>query len=165
VDALLIAVSAREPQRAYLAALFAIVGSVAGSLALFAIARKGGEVFLARYIERGTGKWLHAWFTRYGLATVFIPAVSPFPLPMKIPVFCAGALEVGWAPFTGVLVAARTIRYIALAYLAQRYGSATLSFLKMHWGAVLAAALSLAVATILVLRLAQKDAAIARGIR
>lgn len=165
VDALLVAVSAREPRLAYLSAVFAILGSLIGSLVLFAIARKGGEVFLERRIQRGTGKRLHAWFTRYGLATVFIPAVSPFPLPMKIPVFCAGALEVGWPSFTGVVLTARAIRYFALAYLAQRFGSETLSFLKSHWGAVLAIAISLATAAILVLRIVQKQTAVASGIR
>jgi membrane protein YqaA with SNARE-associated domain len=156
VDALLITVSAREPRLAYFSALLAIAGSLIGSVILFAIARKGGEVFLARHIERGVGRYLHAWFQRYGLATVFVPALSPLPMPMKIPVFCSGALGVRWTSFLGVILVARAIRYFALAYLAQQYGSATLTFLKAHWAAVLAFAVSLAAAAIIVLRLTQR---------
>jgi membrane protein YqaA with SNARE-associated domain len=132
-----------------------------GSIFLFGIARKGGEVFLARHIAKGTGKRLHVWFERYGLATVFIPAVSPLPMPMKVPVFCSGALGVSWAAFLGTIICARIIRYFALAYLAQRYGSETLVFLKHHWGAVLALALSLSAATIIIIRLASKRRVIA----
>ncbi len=156
VDALLIAVSAKEPHLAYQSALLAIAGSLAGSLILFGIARKGGELFLTGRVQKGLGRYLHAWFQRYGLATVFVPAMSPLPLPLKIPVFCAGALGVRWTSFIGVVIVARSIRYFALAYLAQRYGSTTLTFLKTHWGAVTAVAISLAAAILVILRLSQR---------
>ncbi len=104
VDALLIAFAVDDPGQAYLAAVCAILGSVAGSLILFAIARKGGEVLLSKHISSRTGARLHLWFQRYGLVTVFIPALSPLPMPMKIPVFCAGALQVRPAYFIAVVV-------------------------------------------------------------
>lgn len=157
VDALLITIAANRPALAYVAALCAIFGSLIGSVILFAIARKGGAVFLARYTSRGLGKRLHAWFERYGLVTIFIPAVSPLPMPMKVPVFCSGALGVHWAAFVGTLLAARVIRYFALAYLAQRYGSETLVFLEHHWGAILAFAVSLSAAVVIILRLVRKE--------
>ncbi|MCU1295212.1 MAG: rane protein [Bryobacterales bacterium] len=156
VDALLITIATTRPALGYISAVCAIAGSILGSIVLFAIARKGGQVFLARYTSKGTGRRLHAWFERYGLATVFVPAVSPLPMPMKIPVFCSGAMGVHWAAFIGTVIAARTIRYFALAYLAERYGTGTLTFLKYHWGAVLAFAISLAAAAVIVLRLLQK---------
>jgi membrane protein DedA with SNARE-associated domain len=76
---------------------------------------------------------------------------------MKIPVFCAGALEVSWGGFLSVVTVARVIRYFALAYLARKYGHSTLGFLKAHWAAVLMMALSLAVAAVLALRLIRKQ--------
>ncbi|MBV9264771.1 MAG: VTT domain-containing protein [Acidobacteriaceae bacterium] len=142
---------------AFLAAACAIAGSLIGSSILFGIARKGGEVFLQKYIAHGTGKRLHAWFERYGLITVFVPAVSPLPMPMKIPVFCAGALEVSWTAFLAVISAARAIRYFALAWLAQKYGHQTLRFLEHHWISVLLIALSLAIATIILLRIVRRE--------
>ena len=157
VDALLITISANTPGLAYPAALCAIAGSLIGSCILFGIARKGGQVFLEKYITGGSGKRLHAWFEQYGLITVFVPAVSPLPMPMKIPVFCAGALEVSWSAFLSVVATARVIRYFALAYLARKYGHYTLEFLKAHWAAVLMMALSLAIAAVVALRLIRRQ--------
>lgn len=159
VDALLIAIAANKPQQAYLAACFAVVGSLAGSLFLFFIARKGGEVLLMKHVASSTGARLHLWFQRYGLVTVFIPAVSVFPLPMKIPVFCAGALQVRWGYFTIVVLTARAIRYAALAYLGRTYGHQAFAYLKAHgWQAGLGA-LALALAVAIALRMFQRHEA------
>jgi membrane protein YqaA with SNARE-associated domain len=152
VDALLIAVSTVEPEHAYLAALCAIAGSLVGSYILFAIAREGGHVMLANHTSHGVGLKLRNWFERYGLLTVFLPAVSPIPMPMKIPVFCAGALEVRPRSFVAVVALARVIRYFALAYLGQRYGRYTVAFLKTHWLAVMVVVFALCGMAIALLR-------------
>lgn len=159
VDALVIAIATSDPTQAYLAAAFAIAGSLAGSLILFAIARKGGEVLLTKHISGRRGARLHLWFQRYGLITVFIPAISPLPLPMKIPVFCAGALQVRISYFSAVVLSARVIRYFALAYLAQHYGHRTFQFLLSHGLLVAAIAIALAIAAIVGLRLYQRHEA------
>lgn len=155
-DALLIAFAVEDPSQAYIGAAATTLGSLAGSLILFGIARKGGEVLLLKHISNRTGRRLHLWFQRYGLATVFIPAVSPLPLPMKIPVFCAGALQVRVGYFIAVVVAARFIRYFGLAYLGLHYGHQTFDFLTTHWGLVGVLALVLAVITVAGLRLVQR---------
>ena len=163
VDALLIAFAVSDPRQAYLAALGAIFGSLAGSLILFAIARKGGEVLLSKHISSRTGARLHLWFQRYGLATVFIPALSPLPMPMKIPVFCAGALQVRPVYFIAVVLLARTIRYFALAYLGLHYGHRTFEFLVSHGGLAAAVAVGLAILSIAGLRLVQRHE-VAKGL-
>ncbi len=152
VDALLIYISTVSPRQAYPAAACAVVGSLIGSLFLFLLARKGGHVMLAKYTESGRGKQLRHWFERYGLLTVFVPALSPVPMPMKIPVFCAAVLEVRTAYFLSVILLARLIRYFALAYLGQRYGQQTLPFLKTHWGYVLLIVVLLCGASLILLR-------------
>jgi membrane protein YqaA with SNARE-associated domain len=152
VDALLIAIATRDPAQAYVAAVCAVLGSLAGSLFLFAIARKGGEILLTKHIARRRGARLHAWFQRYGLVTVFVPALSPLPMPMKVPVFCAGALQVRWSYFVSVVLAARMIRYFGLAYLGKHYGHQTFRFLISHLPFVIAIAVALALLTFLVLQ-------------
>jgi len=156
VDALLIAVSSQSAEHAYLAAAFALLGSLIGSTVLFFLARKGGDAFLHKQISSGPGKRLHFWFQQYGLITVFVPAISPIPLPMKIPVFCAGALQVRFEYFLLVLAIARAIRYFAYAYLAVHYGSQTILFVKTHGWQLGGAALILALISMLSLRLLQK---------
>jgi membrane protein YqaA with SNARE-associated domain len=156
VDTLLIAIAINQPHVAYIAAIWAVLGSLAGSLILFGIARKGGEVLLAKHISTRRGKRLHTWFERFGLVTVFIPALSPLPMPMKVPVFCAGALEVRWSYFSGVVLAARLIRYFALAYLGLHYGQEAFRFLASHILAVAAIAIGLAIVAIVVLQIVHR---------
>jgi membrane protein YqaA with SNARE-associated domain len=156
VDALLIAVSTQSPDSAYLAATFAVLGSLLGSTFLFVLARKGGDVFLHKQIATKPGKHLHFWFQRYGLITVFVPALSPIPLPMKIPVFCAGALRVRFEYFALVLLTARAIRYYGLAYLATHYGEQTIAYVEAHGWELGGAALLIAAGAMLALRLLQK---------
>ena len=156
VDLLLITVAINTPKLAFLAALYAILGSLAGSLVLFGIARKGGEAFLAKQLATRRGKRLHLWFEQYGLVTVFIPALSPVPMPMKIPVFCAGALEVHWSYFIGVVAAARAIRYLGLAYLGMRYGAATFLWIQKHLLEIGIVILILAAGIIVTLRLVRR---------
>ncbi|MGH9608742.1 MAG: YqaA family protein [Bryobacteraceae bacterium] len=153
MDLLLVTYSADHPANAWFAAVCAIVGSVAGSAFLFGIARKGGQVFLSKYIATGTGKRLHAWFEEYGLITVFVPAISLLPLPLKVPVFCAGALEVRWVSFLSVILAARAIRYFALAALGREFGRSTFAFLASHLLVVFGIAVGLGVVAVVVLRL------------
>jgi membrane protein YqaA with SNARE-associated domain len=157
VDALLIAVATLEPTQAYISAICAVAGSLIGSLILFSIARKGGHMLLAKHTSHGTGLRLRNWFERYGLLTVFIPALSPLPMPLKIPVFCAGALEVRTRSFVTVILLARVIRYFALALLGQRYGRYTFTFLKAHWIAVVAILLVLSGATVGLLRFVNRN--------
>jgi membrane protein YqaA with SNARE-associated domain len=152
VDALLITVATRDPGQAYVGAVCAIAGSLAGSLILFAIARKGGEVLLLKHVSSRRGARLHAWFQRYGLVTVFLPALSPIPMPMKVPVFCAGALQVRWSYFISVVLSARAIRYFALAYLGRHYGRQTVVFLLAHVRLVIAIAVALGVLAVLILQ-------------
>jgi membrane protein YqaA with SNARE-associated domain len=159
VDALLIYIATNQPVLAYLAALLAIAGSLIGSLILFFLARKGGEVLLAKHVSTGRGARLHLWFQRYGLITVFIPALSPLPLPMKIPVFCAGALQVRIAYFVTVVVSARTIRYLALAYLGRNYGTQAWELVRKHGWQIGLVALAIAAAVSLSLRLFQRHEA------
>lgn len=156
MDALLIAIGTQTPDKAYQAATLAMAGSVLGCGLLFFLARKGGDVFLQKHISSGPGKRLHRWFQQYGLITVFVPALSPIPLPLKVPVFCAGALQVRIEYFVLVLLLARSIRYFGLAYLAIHFGSRTFDYVRNHGWQLGVAALLVSVISMVLLRLFQK---------
>lgn len=156
VDALVITYASLHPGYAYLGAGCAIAGSLAGSLILFYIARKGGEALLAKHVSRGFGARLHRWFYRYGLITVFVPALSPIPLPMKVPVFCAGALRVRVAYFVAVILSARAVRYFALAYFGMKYGESTFTYITSHGTLFGSIAAGLAIAVAIGIRIVQK---------
>ncbi len=151
VDALVVYLAYRNHDAALLGAALAVAGSLIGSFFLYFLARKGGDRFLARYTASGKGAALHSWFKEYGMLTVFVPAVLPIPLPMKIPVLCAGALGVSPLTFALTLIVARTIRYFGLAWMGTQLGPDTIPFLKHHvWQMLLLAVLLFAVLYFLV---------------
>src|SRR5688572_7535548 len=80
VDALLLVVAARRPDLAWLAAGAAIIGSIIGTWLLYTLARKGGQAYLEKHALHRRGRLLQEWFRRYGLVTVFVPALLPIPL-------------------------------------------------------------------------------------
>jgi membrane protein YqaA with SNARE-associated domain len=141
VDALIVLIAVTNHEQAYLAAGAAIAGSLIGSLILFLIARKGGEEYHRRHTSSPRGAKLRAWFHEYGLLTVFVPAFVPIiPLPLKIFIISAGALEESPITFSIVLLAARIPRYVFLAWLGSRLGADTIPYLRQHiWGLVLLA--------------------------
>ncbi|MDQ6734053.1 MAG: hypothetical protein M3Z35_08050, partial [Nitrospirota bacterium] len=87
------------------------------------------------------------------------PAISPLPLPMKVPVFCAGALDVRIGYFVFIVLTARVIRYSALAYLGRHYGHLTAQYLLKHGVLIGTGALALAVIVAVGLRLYQRQRA------
>lgn len=134
VDALLVVIAIVSRSQAYMSAAAAVIGSLVGSLILFLIARKGGEEYHRRHTSSPRGAKLRAWFHEYGLLTVFVPAVVPIiPLPLKIFIISAGALEESPVKFALVMLAARAPRYFFLAWLGSRLGSDTLPYLERHW--------------------------------
>ena len=124
--------ASQRPEDAYLAAALAVIGSLIGSTILFLLARKGGEMYLDRHTVSARGKRWRRWFQHYGLITVFIPGLIPFPLPLKIAVVCAGALGIPLRAFLVVLAAARIPRYFAIAYLGRKLGEESLTYLTTH---------------------------------
>jgi membrane protein YqaA with SNARE-associated domain len=147
-DYWLLTVAVDAPQRAYFTALMAVIGSSIGSIALFLAARHGRKLFSKGEPTSIRGQKFQQWFNRYGLLTVFVPAVTPIvPLPLKVFVVSAGALHTRISRFLAVLLAARIIRYFGEAYLGVQLGKDVEPFLRRNvWplgGAVLALALGL----------------------
>ena len=155
VDALLITLAVIDPRLAYVSAALAIAGSAAGCLILFYLARKGGQLYLEGHSHLPRAQKFRDWFLRYGLVTVFIPALLPVPpLPTKVFVMTAGALGVRAAAFALVVLAARALRYTGLAYLGSQLGEHSMGWLGSHAFALSALAAGLFVFLLLLLKLA-----------
>jgi membrane protein YqaA with SNARE-associated domain len=139
LDAYLIFLAVKEPVNAYWFASIAVAGSTIGNVALFLIARRGGRRFMER-TEPGRGERFRKWFQRFGLVTVFVPALIPVPMPLKFFVISAGALRTRFLPFLTVILLARLPRYFGEAWLGIRLGRDSTAFLKQHvWHFVVAA--------------------------
>ncbi|MEO8051548.1 MAG: VTT domain-containing protein [Acidobacteriota bacterium] len=158
-DFLLLFITAARPRDAVLTAALAVVGSLAGSMFFYEVVRRGGEKFLTRHTVSGRGQRFRAWFLRYGMITVFIPAFLPIPiLPFKAFAAFAAALGVTRKRFLLVLFAARLPRYAALAYLGATLGEHSGTWLREHGWYLLALGVMLAVALGLMVRRAGREA-------
>jgi membrane protein YqaA with SNARE-associated domain len=123
-DWLLVGMAIARPHDAALCAAMAVLGSLIGTAAFFDVMRRGGEKVLAKYTSSERGAKFRMWFQRYGLVTVFVPALVPLPfLPFKAFAACAGALGVNRWRFLGVLAVGRILRYSGLAYLGVKLGT------------------------------------------
>ena len=80
----------------------------------------------------GKGAKFRGWFKRYGLITVFIPALMPIPMPLKLFVISAGVTGTSMTQFVSVILAARILRYFGAAWLGVTLGRESATFLKIH---------------------------------
>ena len=160
LDVLLIGIAIQAPDRAYLAAAMAVLGSLAGNLVLFLAAAHGSRRLVRSLQNPGRSQRFRQWFQRYGLITVFIPAAIPLlPLPLKIFVISAGVLHASPGRVAAVILCARLLRYFTDAYLGVRLGSGAQAFLTHNKWTLAAIALGLAVALMLAVRRATRDSA------
>jgi membrane protein YqaA with SNARE-associated domain len=133
VDALVVLTAVTNPTLAYFTAALCVAGSAIGSMILFSLARKGGELYLERHASTPGALRFREWFTTYGLVTVFIPTLIPIPgLPMKIFVLSAGALGVSPGTFLLTVLAGRIPRYFALAALGCALGEDSMGWVAAH---------------------------------
>ena len=84
------------------------------------------------------------WFRRYGIVTVFVPALVPIPLPLKLFVISAGVLGTSLTEFVVVVLVARVLRYFGEAWLGIRLGQESSKFITSHGVDFLAGAVLLA---------------------
>jgi uncharacterized membrane protein YdjX (TVP38/TMEM64 family) len=157
-DYLVLFLAWTHPQSAWLSAALATAGALAGSLGLFWMARKGGERYLEQKARGPRAMKFRGWFQRYGLVTVFIPALVPvIPLPMKAFVILAGALGVRPLVFLAVMAAGKIPRFFFFAWLGKSLGEHSAQWLKDHRWHFLLAALLLAAVLFLLVRLSGRQ--------
>jgi membrane protein YqaA with SNARE-associated domain len=131
-DLLVIIMVTHHKERLLYYTLMATLGSVAGCLALYYVARRGGEAFIrkrfnARHVESGL-----KLFQKYGLLVVIVPALLPPPAPFKIFILLAGVAAIPVWQFTTAIFIARFIRYGGEGLLAVFYGERAAVFLEAH---------------------------------
>ena len=112
--------------------LFAAAGSVIGCMLLYAIMRRGGQAVLRRRFRAEHIERVERAYARYGFLTLAVPALLPPPMPFKIFVATAGALEYPRWRFVLTIMIARSLRYYIEGVLAVFYGRLVLRFLREY---------------------------------
>ena len=156
LDFLVILLSAKEPTLAPAWVALAVVGSSAGNLVLFYIARKSGERLMKVEAPESQRARFRKWFNRYGLVTVFIPALIPIPMPMKFFVVCSGAVRIGPHYFLLTVLLARILRYGGESYLGVQMGEHSARYLSDHARELAFIAVALFVGLYLLIRVSDR---------
>lgn len=128
-DTLVIRLSAQRPARMPYYCAMAALGSLAGCIWIYLLAKKGGEAYFHRH--RGSHK-VKGWVQNHAFLSVFIPGILPPPFPFKVFVLAEGVFQVPLKTFVLALLMGRGLRYFIEGALAVRYGDAVLLFLTAH---------------------------------
>ena len=120
----------KYPTAAFYFPLFAATGSVLGCFLLYSIVRRGGQAVLRKRFNLENIKRVEKAYERFGFLAIGIPAVLPPPLPFKIFVATAGALEYPRWKFLLTVMIARSLRYYVEGILAVYYGRRVLLFIR-----------------------------------
>src|SRR5512145_149750 len=120
----------KYPTAAFYFPLFAAAGSVLGCNLLYTIVRRGGQAVLRKRFKLHSIKRVERAYERFGFLAIGIPAILPPPLPFKIFVATAGALEYPRWKFLLTVMIARSFRYYVEGILAVFYGRRVLLFMK-----------------------------------
>ena len=129
-DYLVVARCYAHPRAVFIFPLFAAIGSVLGCLLLYTIIRRGGQTVLRRRFRADHIQRVEAAYARFGILALAIPALLPPPMPFKIFVATAGAMEFPRQRFLITILVARSLRYYVEGTLAVFYGERVLRFLK-----------------------------------
>src|SRR5919199_4815335 len=131
-DYLVVGRCARQPSAVFFFPLFAAVGSVLGCLLLYTIMRRGGQAVLRRRFRADHIERVERAYARFGLLALAVPALLPPPMPFKIFVATAGALEYPRWRFLLTVMIARSVRYVVEGALAVFYGEQVLDFMRAN---------------------------------
>lgn len=135
-DYLVVMRCAKQPSAVFYFPLFAALGSVIGCLLLYSILRSGGQALLRRRFRADHIERVERAYARWGFMALAVPALLPPPMPFKIFVATAGALEYPRWRFMITVMIARSVRYFVEGTLAVFYGERVLGWIKEN-GALL----------------------------
>jgi membrane protein YqaA with SNARE-associated domain len=127
-DYLVVARCYTHPRAVFFFPMFAAVGSVLGCLLLYTILSRGGRAVLYRRFNPEHIKRVERAYARFGILALALPALMPPPMPFKIFVATAGALQFPRRKFLLTIFLARAFRYYAEGTLAVFYGERVLRF-------------------------------------
>src|SRR5918999_6458653 len=129
-DYLVVARCYSDPKAVFYFPLFAAAGSVIGCMVLYSIMRRGGQAVMRRRFRPESIARVERAYARFGFLELAVPALSPPPMPFKIFVATAGALEFPRWRFMVTIMIARSLRYYVEGALAVYYGEQVIDFLR-----------------------------------
>jgi membrane protein YqaA with SNARE-associated domain len=130
IDAVVVYLVSRDPDRVWVYPVLATAGSVAGAGVTFWIGRKAGEQGLERFVPHRRLERLRCRVRDHGAVAIAVPAVLPPPFPLTPFVLTCGALKVNPWRFFATFAVGRLARFGTEAALAVMYGAAVLRVMQ-----------------------------------
>ncbi len=162
-DYLVVARCYTHPKTAVFFPLFAAAGSVIGCLLLYTILRSGGQALLHKRFRSNRIERVERAYARFGILALAVPALLPPPLPFKIFVATAGALQFPRTRFLLTILIARSLRYYTEGILAVFYGRRVLIFLQDNGLMIISVVAGVCLIGLVIYLLTGRGRAAARG--
>lgn len=153
-DVLLIYLSGRNPDWAWLYVLGASIGTAAGSLVIYSIGRSGIRIVRRKSSEKEMGRAMK-WISRNDFITVLVASLLPPPLPFKPFLLASGVLRMRYSRLVAALLVGGALRFGFEAWIGVKFGAAGPGFLKKHMGVISLVMVAAIVVMTLVVRKAQ----------
>jgi membrane protein YqaA with SNARE-associated domain len=126
-DLIVVDLFSRNPARMPYYAAMAAIGSVAGCIWIYGLARKGGQAYYRNRQQQPSGR-IRNWVRKYPFISVLLPAVAPFPVPFKPFVIAQGVFQVPFIPFVVGTFVGRGALFFVEGFLGVRYAAAAREF-------------------------------------
>ncbi len=124
----------------------ASAGSAVGSIVLYGIGYKGGQVLLERRISKRKFDQIRQSYERHKFWTLMFPSMVPPPFPFKLFALAAAVFEMNFWHFLAAIFAGRFVRFLILGLLVLRFGpgavAATAGLAEKHLLALLLAVMA-----------------------
>ncbi len=129
LDAIVTGYSYADPKRFLLYSAMGAAGSALGSIIIYWIGYKGGEVLLVKRIGQQRFEKIRASFERHEFWAIMLPSMLPPPTPFKLFVLSAGVAEMRFTHFLAAIFFGRLLRFSIISLIVIRYGPEILGFI------------------------------------
>jgi membrane protein YqaA with SNARE-associated domain len=129
-DILVVTAAAFRPEQAWLPALMATLGSVAGCCTLWWLGQQGAASLLERGLGPARLRRAKRQFLRWHALALVVPALLPPPMPFKAFVIAAALVKYPLGRFATILFLVRGLRFGVWAALGAVYGDEGLALLR-----------------------------------
>jgi membrane protein YqaA with SNARE-associated domain len=130
-----------RPHLFWLYTIMAAAGSAAGSMIIYAIGHKGGEMLLEKRMSPEKFAKIKKSFEDHEFLALMFPAMLPPPTPYKLIVLSAAAFEMDWRKFVFAIFIGRVCRFTILSVLVMKFGPQIVGLIstlaKQHLAATL----------------------------
>lgn len=129
-DALLVLLTINHPSEWLYFAAMSTAGSVVGCYAIYALARRGGGMFIRRRVSAQLVERSLDTLRRHGWLALIACSLLPPPAPFKLFVLLAGVADLRPRAFVGAIAVGRGFRFFAEAWLAYEYGDRATQYIR-----------------------------------